>query len=64
MKREPFEFVAISTEPGAVTALCRERKMFALNNFRKFPHDFVHILLANFNARTTCCILIVRQQTA
>ena len=46
MQRQPFEEVAISPEPGAVSALGRERKMFASNNFRKPPHRFVRIHLA------------------
>ena len=46
MQRQPFEEVAISPEPGAVGALGRERKVFALNNFRKSPHRFVGIHLA------------------
>ena len=46
MQRQPFEEVAISPEPGAVSALGRERKMLASNNFRKPPHRFVRIHLA------------------
>lgn len=43
MRRRPFEEVAISPEPGAVSASGRERKMFASNNFRKPSHRFVGI---------------------
>ncbi len=46
MQREPFEEVAISPEPGAVSALGCECKMLASNNFRKPPHRFVGIHLA------------------
>jgi hypothetical protein len=46
MNRKPFEVVAISPEAGAVSALGRERKMFASNNFRKPPHRFFGIHLA------------------
>jgi hypothetical protein len=46
MQRQPFEEVAISPEPGAVSALGRERKMLASNNFRKPPHRFIRIHLA------------------
>jgi hypothetical protein len=46
MQRQPFEGVAISPEPGTVSTLCRERKMFASNNFRKPPQRFVGIRLA------------------
>jgi hypothetical protein len=46
MQREPFDEVAISPEPGAVSALGRERKVFLLNNFRKSPHRFFGIRLA------------------
>jgi hypothetical protein len=47
MQRQPFEEVAISPQPDTVSALGRERKVFALNNFRKSPHRFVGIHLAN-----------------
>jgi hypothetical protein len=43
MKREPFKVAAISPEPGAVIALCRECKVFASKNFRKPLHRFVGI---------------------
>jgi len=46
MQRQPFEEVAISPEPGAVSALGRERKMLASNNFRKPSHRFIRIHLA------------------
>ena len=45
-QRQPFEEVAISPEPGAASALGREFKMLASNNFRKSPHRFVRIQLA------------------
>ena len=35
MKQKSFEVVAISPEPGAITPLRCERKMFPSNNFRK-----------------------------
>ena len=38
--------VAISREPGAVTALRQERRMFASKNIRKPPHCFVRVHLA------------------
>jgi hypothetical protein len=47
MQGQPFEEVAISPEPGAVSALGRERKMLASNSFRKPPHRFIRIHLAN-----------------
>jgi hypothetical protein len=46
MKREPIGVVAISREPGAITALRQERKMFEWNKIRKPPHRFVRIHLA------------------
>jgi hypothetical protein len=45
-QRQPFQEVVISPESGAVIVLCRERKAFASNNFRKSPHRFVRILMA------------------
>jgi hypothetical protein len=47
MQGQPFEEVAISPEPSAVSALGGERKMLASNNFRKPPHRFIRIHLAN-----------------
>ena len=38
MQRQPFAEVAISPEPSAVSALGRECKMLASNNFRRSPH--------------------------
>ena len=46
MQRQPYEALAISPEPGAVSALGRERKMLASNNFRKPSHRFIRIHLA------------------
>ena len=46
MKWKPFEVVAISPEPGAVTALFRERRMLPLNHFRESAHRLVGIHLA------------------
>jgi hypothetical protein len=46
LQGQPFEEVAISPEPGAVSALGRERKVLASNNFRKPPHRFIRIHLA------------------
>lgn len=43
MKRKPFEVVAISPEPRAVSALHRKCKVSASNNVRKSPHRFVRI---------------------
>jgi len=43
MQRKAFEEAAVSPEPGAVIALCRQHKVFALNNFRKLPHRLVGI---------------------
>ena len=40
---KPFEAVALSPEPGAITVLPGERKMLALNNFRKSAHCFIGI---------------------
>jgi len=45
MQRQPLEEVAISAESGAVSALGRECKMAASNNFHKSPHRFVRIFL-------------------
>jgi hypothetical protein len=45
-QRQPFEKVAISPEPGAASALGRECKMLASNNFRKPLHCCVRIHLA------------------
>jgi len=45
-QRQPFEEVAIPPEPSAASALGRERKMLAVNNFRNSPHRFVRIQLA------------------
>jgi hypothetical protein len=44
MQWETFEEVAMSSEPSAIIAFCRECKVLASNNFRKPPHGFVHIL--------------------
>jgi hypothetical protein len=46
MKRELLEVVAISPEPGAVMARCRECNVFLLNNLRKPPQCFVRIHFA------------------
>jgi hypothetical protein len=46
MQRHLFEEVAISPEPGAVSALGRECKMLASINFRKSAQRFVRIHLA------------------
>ena len=46
MQRQPFEEVAISPEPGTVSTLCREHKIFASNNFRELPHHVVRCHLA------------------
>jgi hypothetical protein len=46
MQGQPFEEVAISPESGAVSALGRERKALASNNFRMPPHRFFGIHLA------------------
>ena len=43
MRRKPFDLVAISPEPGAVTALRGQRKMFPANDFRKACHRFFGI---------------------
>jgi hypothetical protein len=43
MHRQPSDEAAISPEPGAAIALCRECKVFASNNFRKPLHCFVPI---------------------
>ena len=40
---KPFEAVAISPGPGAITPLRGERKMLALNNFRKPVRCFIDI---------------------
>jgi hypothetical protein len=45
-QRQPFEEVAISPEPGAASALGRERKMLASNNLGKSPHRFGSVHLA------------------
>jgi hypothetical protein len=39
-QRQAFEEVAISPEPGAVSAFGGECKMLASNNFRKSPRFF------------------------
>ncbi|MGD1083572.1 MAG: hypothetical protein ABSA47_02335 [Verrucomicrobiota bacterium] len=46
IQRQPFEEVAISPDPGALSALGRERKVFVSNNFRKPPHRFFGVHLA------------------
>ena len=46
IQRQPFEEVAIPPEPGALSALGRERKVLASNHFRKPPHRFIPIHLA------------------
>jgi hypothetical protein len=46
MERQRFEEVAISPEPGTVSAFRLERKMFASNHLRKSPHCFIGIHLA------------------
>jgi hypothetical protein len=46
MQGQPFEEVARSPEPGAVSALCGKRKMLASNNFRESPHRLVGVHLA------------------
>jgi hypothetical protein len=46
MKREPFEVVATSGEPSAASALGRECKMLALNNFRNPSQWFICIHFA------------------
>ena len=46
MKWKPFEVVAISAEPGAVTALRREGKKLAPYHFRKPMHCFAGIHMA------------------
>jgi hypothetical protein len=38
MQRQPFEELAISPKPSAVSAPGRERKMLASNNLGKSPH--------------------------
>lgn len=43
MKWNRLEVVAISPEPGAVTAFRRERKMLAPKHFRKSAHRLVGI---------------------
>jgi hypothetical protein len=43
MRWKPFEVVAISPEPGAVTPLCAERKMFPPNHFRKSCDRFIGV---------------------
>jgi hypothetical protein len=46
LQRQAFDEVAISPKPDAVSALGRECKVFASNNFRKSPHRFVGVHLA------------------
>jgi hypothetical protein len=46
MQGQPFEEVAVSPEPGAVSAPGRERKVFASNHFRKPPRRIVGTHLA------------------
>jgi hypothetical protein len=46
MQRQPFDEAAISPDPGAVIALCRECKVVVSNNFLKSLHRFVPIHLA------------------
>ena len=45
MQRQPFEEAALSPERRGASALGRERKILASNNFRKAPHWFgsVHL---------------------
>jgi hypothetical protein len=40
-RRQPFEEVAISPEPGAESAPGREHRMLASNNFRRLPRRWV-----------------------
>jgi hypothetical protein len=46
MQRRPFEEIAISPEPRAVSTPGRERKVLPSNNFGKSPHRFGSIHLA------------------
>ena len=43
MRRKPFEALAISPEPGAITPFRCDRKMLTPNNFRKPVHCFIGI---------------------
>jgi hypothetical protein len=43
MKQKFIKVVAISPEPGAITALRRERKMPPPNDLRNTPHHFFGI---------------------
>ena len=43
MKRKPFEVVAISPEPGAVSPLSGERKMLPPKHFRESAHCFIGV---------------------
>jgi hypothetical protein len=43
MRRKPFEAVAISAEPGAVTVLRGERKMLPRKHFRESAQCFIGI---------------------
>ena len=45
MQRQPFEEVAISPEPGTISALGCECKIFASNDFLKSPHGFIGLHL-------------------
>jgi hypothetical protein len=48
MKRELIGVVAIPAESGTVTALRRERKMLASNDFRMSEHPIVGIYMCVF----------------
>ncbi|HWY31615.1 MAG TPA: hypothetical protein VNX46_12720, partial [Candidatus Acidoferrum sp.] len=48
MQLQPFEEVSIAPEPGRLSPLCRDRKIFASNSFGESPHPFVGIHLAIF----------------
>jgi hypothetical protein len=47
MKWKPFEVVASSREPGALTALHHERKILAPNDFRKSAQRFDGVYSGN-----------------
>ena len=55
MRWKPFEVVASSPKPGAMTLLCGERKMLAPKHLRKSPHRVGRFHPAKDNARKLPC---------